>query len=224
MLLELHINIPGCNEVSYWTRSGLIVWLNNLKMLLKGLHFSSAFQRECFTLGHSINQTHRGFAGPCSFHHLFRHAVIGWNKKQRGSKVFTSGCFSSFPSQLEMRPVFSCCGQVFAMPGPTLWGSSWLHLHQVCAAFQQLFFYCASSSSSIFSQALRGQSCGPGAHQEQHPALWNLMDLSWLHLTALQPLWAQGEGDTELRGQSWDVSEILGDRGWLNSALLDPWT
>lgn len=35
MLLELHINIPGCNEVSYWTRSGLIVWLNNLEMLLK---------------------------------------------------------------------------------------------------------------------------------------------------------------------------------------------
>lgn len=152
MLLELHINIPGCNEVSYWTRSGLIVWLNNLKMLSKVLHFSSAFQRECFTLGHSINQIRRGFAGPCSFHHLFRHAVIGWNKKQRGSKVSTSGCFSSFPSQLEMRPVFSCCGQVFAMPGPSLWGSSWLHLHQVCAAFQQLFFYCASSSSSIFSK------------------------------------------------------------------------
>lgn len=151
MLLELHINIPGCNEVSYWTRSGLIVWLNNLKMLLKVCISLQLFRTSVLLWGTPSIKPTEVFFGSCSFHHLFRHAVIILNKKQRGYKVFTSGfspffsCFSPFPSQLETGHVSVVVARSLPCLSHPCGKAPGLHHNQLCAAFELLIFCSASN-------------------------------------------------------------------------------
>lgn len=54
------------------------------------LHFPLDFQLAFFILGHSINQTHMGFVGSCSFHPLFVQA--GSNQVEKSFiSLFKSG-------------------------------------------------------------------------------------------------------------------------------------
>lgn len=170
MLLELHINIPGCNEVSYWTRSGLIVWLNNLEMLLKVCISPQLFRITILLWGTPLIKPPEALLGRVHSITYLDMQQSGWTRCRGVRKISQVVDFLLFPQswkldtcQLLQPGLFhawaTTLGKLLACTS-TRCVSIWTIILLLCF---QLIFHSP--------QALRGQSCGPGAHQELQPSV-----------------------------------------------------